>query len=371
MLKKIMLVSKRRLGVNKRLRLFLLLSCVPTLAFFLYGHDVLIFLGLRVRDTAGITWKDSSMRNILVNDTVSKDLQKRVRILCVVPTTVKNEDTKVYAVNATWGSRCNKILFVFVYHHSRFHHISLNISDGRSHLTAKTMQAYKAVYKQYGDSYDWILKADDDSFIIMENLRFLLSKFDPNDAAYIGYHFKVLAHNGYMSGGGSYVISKAALRLVAEKGFSGGCATDGNDEDVDVGRCMEKLGIKAYVSYDKFGRDTFHPQSIEQHLIGPLPWYLKDYPASPIQAGPDCCSQFSISFHYVSSHMMYIIDFLLYRVSIYGNYDLPKEQLQDIFTKKTSKIKHQTEDEVFPVRHYFAAPNFVPQEHPEYNHQRT
>ncbi|XP_046562846.1 glycoprotein-N-acetylgalactosamine 3-beta-galactosyltransferase 1-like [Haliotis rubra] len=311
------------------------------------------------------------MRNILMNDTVSQDLQKQVRILCLVPTTVKNEDSKVYAVNATWGSRCNKLLFVFTYHHSKYPHISLNISDGRSHLTAKTMQALKEAYKQYGDSYDWILKADDDSFIIMENLRFLLSKFDPNNPVYIGYHFKVLAHNGYMSGGGSYVLSKAALRMVVEKGFSGGCATDGGDEDVDVGRCMEKLGIKAYVSYDKFGRDAFHPQSMEQHLIGPLPWYLKDYPASPIQAGPECCSQFSISFHYVSSHMMYIINFLLYRVSVYGVSDLPADQLQDIFTKKISYIKHQSKDEVFPIHKYFGAPNFVPQEHPEYNHRWT
>ncbi|XP_071100331.1 glycoprotein-N-acetylgalactosamine 3-beta-galactosyltransferase 1-like [Haliotis cracherodii] len=317
-----------------------------------------------IRNTSGLTWRDASLRNILVNNTISGELQKRVRILCVVPSTIQNEHTKAHAVNVTWGARCNKLLFVFVSHHSKFSHISLDVPDGRDHLTAKTMQALQTVYKEYGDAYDWVLKADDDSYMIMENLRFLLSKFSPLEPVYIGYHFKVLVHNGYMSGGGSYVISKKALRLLVEKGFGEdeACAKDGNDEDVDVGRCMETIGVKAYVSYDKFGRDTFHPQRIEQHIIGPLPWYLKVYPAHPVQAGPECCSQLSISFHYVSYHLMYIIDILLYRISVYGNYDPPIGDFEDMFFKRVSEIQHKTKDEVFANYIPEDIPDFVPQE---------
>ena len=53
----------------------------------------------------------------------------------------------------------------------------------------------------------------------MENLRYLLSQYDPQKPVYLGHLFKPYHKLGYMSGGASYVISRQALKLLVEEGY--------------------------------------------------------------------------------------------------------------------------------------------------------
>ena len=201
-------------------------------------------------------------------------------------TTSQFEDTKARAVNATWGRRCTKLLFVTSYASRLFpsSYVAPSI-EGRAHLTAKVMATLRHLHANHLHDYDFFVKADDDTYIVIENLKLLLSNLSADEPSYLGFHFRYNVHQGYMSGGGGYVLSRAALRAVVEEGIlrGGVCASDGNDEDVDVGACLERVGVAPYTTHDAFGRHAFHVTGLKDAMVGPLSNYLSEYPTHGVK----------------------------------------------------------------------------------------
>ena len=70
---------------------------------------------------------------------------------------------------------------------------------------------------------EWYLKADDDSYIVMDNLRDFLSQHNPDDPLQFGSKLKgangQIVQHGYMSGGAGYVLSKEALKRLVTMGL--------------------------------------------------------------------------------------------------------------------------------------------------------
>lgn len=77
----------------------------------------------------------------------------------------KNIKRKAFHVRNTWGEGCNKLLFMS----SRVNKllpntIALNITkESRKILWEKTKKAFKYVYENHFNDYEWFIKADDDS----------------------------------------------------------------------------------------------------------------------------------------------------------------------------------------------------------------
>ncbi|KAL3874491.1 hypothetical protein ACJMK2_037500 [Sinanodonta woodiana] len=262
---------------------------------------------------------------VFVRDSGAADLYKNVRVFCIILTMEKDISTKTSAVNNTWARRCNRHFFIMTTKLQKDDIISSVYSDQRTNLIHKVRSAFEFIHDKYIDEVDWVFKADDDTYAIIENLRFLLSHYNASKPGYLGFIFDKYVTNGYMSGGAGYVISRQGIKQLVQSGIrENKCpvvTTKDNpelSEDLEIGRCLESNQVPRLNSRDVYGRDTFHPYPIEQHLFGSLPQYLYSWCKQPPVEGRNCCSQFTITFHYMNPRSILLIDHLLYKTSVFG-----------------------------------------------------
>uniref|UniRef100_A0A8B9L1R7 Glycoprotein-N-acetylgalactosamine 3-beta-galactosyltransferase 1 n=1 Tax=Astyanax mexicanus TaxID=7994 RepID=A0A8B9L1R7_ASTMX len=85
--------------------------------------------------------------------------------------------TRTQHVRATWAQHCNTVLYMSS-ETSDFPTVGLNVSEGRNQLYWKTIRALQYIHTHHLHTADWFLKADDDTFVVMENLRRFLCRQD-------------------------------------------------------------------------------------------------------------------------------------------------------------------------------------------------
>ncbi|XP_053652943.2 LOW QUALITY PROTEIN: glycoprotein-N-acetylgalactosamine 3-beta-galactosyltransferase 1-like [Cherax quadricarinatus] len=254
-----------------------------------------------------------------------------VRLLCYVLTGPSTHHTAVHVKN-TWAQRCDKTVFYSTEKDVGLQTEVLDVPEGYGYLWAKTKGALSHLHHHYPD-YHWYLKADDDTYVIVENLRFFLRNLDPGEPIYYGVKFRKHVKQGYMSGGGGYVLSREAVRRFVTEALKlqdqSKCAsnTSRGAEDLQLGVCLESVGVAAGDSLDDDGKSRFFSHSplalfYKLPLVNKLHWYWR-YIWHHHGVGPDCCSRHLVSFHDVDPRMMWTLETLLYRLHIHRDLQPP------------------------------------------------
>lgn len=251
------------------------------------------------------------------------------RILCTVFTYKKNFKLKAKYVDKTWGKRCDKTIFMSGHlnesernFYSDMDIVYLNVTDtNRLNLTTKTIQTLLYSNKYLINKFDWILKADDDTYVIVENLREFLANKCPTDNIYYGFRYKPYApdtfKHDFNSGGAGYVISNKVVRQFSEnymtnKNF---CRNTTGSEDVDIAKCLKEMNVQVGDSRDELGLERFHPLSYESMWNITPKNRTYHHARFPLKKNSDCCSASSISFHYTTGQKALQLDYLLYNLS--------------------------------------------------------
>jgi len=132
------------------------------------------------------------------------------RVLCLILTSPKSFLTRTKAVHETWAPRCDRHFFVTEYPQNNITSEEFNIIEqipiapienitaGYNHLTQKSTLAFLFAYENYFDDFDWFVKADDDTYLIVEHLKAFLSEQNSSEPVTFGYNFKVIMINSLL-----------------------------------------------------------------------------------------------------------------------------------------------------------------------------
>lgn len=113
--------------------------------------------------------------------------------------------------------------------------------------------------------FDWLLKADDDTYVIMENLKSFLNDHCPNETRTYGFNMKML-DRVYQSGGAGYTISSSVVHKLGDAFRKNNrlCESKYGIEDVEVAMCLKtRFDVTLGDSRDELGRERFHPTSLK------------------------------------------------------------------------------------------------------------
>lgn len=187
-------------------------------------------------------------------------------------------------------------------------------------------------------------KADDNTFAIIENMRFMLAAHNPNDPIHFGYKQKILLYpeaagayfvlffqrrvssDEYLYhltmlitefGGTGYVLSNKAVRLLTEKFLRKNktCSNLERMEDWNISLCLYKAGCIHGVGRDEIERERFVPESVITHFFTTRSMSGRFYKDDE---GLDYVSNYAVSFHEILPQQLYSMYYLIHYLKVFG-----------------------------------------------------
>ena len=166
------------------------------------------------------------------------------------------------------------------YDDPRMPFVYLNITEQYQRITEKTIKTLMHVYEHLLSEFDWFVRANDDTYLILENLRSFLANKCPDEKVMYGkilryYRFRNTYTNGnntrgFVQGGTGVLFSRESVRLFGEamKKDPTFCVMKmGQLEDQEISDCFRKLNIYPGETRDSADREQFLMDTFEQLSI--------------------------------------------------------------------------------------------------------
>ncbi|XP_017086308.1 glycoprotein-N-acetylgalactosamine 3-beta-galactosyltransferase 1 [Drosophila eugracilis] len=248
------------------------------------------------------------------------------RIFCIVIAYAYRHDHCAIHVHRTWVKHCDHYLFVSDNSHPYLEPAVFMNLHGRWH----ELRAYlEYVYKYHFHQGDWFLLANDDNFVVVENLRHMLKSYSPNELIYFGCKLRTPNGLAYMFPGSGIVLSGAALKRFVLTALTNEsiCSSEekGNDATEELGRCLTNINVIAGDSRDEFQGHRFLPFEAEVHLGGKLNESIEEHERflkhsyEPVINLSLPVSLRLICFHLTNIYNIYDFYYFVYRTRIFGS----------------------------------------------------
>ncbi|ETV65225.1 hypothetical protein H257_18000 [Aphanomyces astaci] len=291
------------------------------------------------------------------------------KILCWVNTFDENHN-RARSIKATWGQRCDKLVFMSNVEDLSIPTARVVAPATHLHLWQKHRAVVRLLWREYGDAYDWIFKCDDDTFVLVENLRAYVATqstnmsrplllghrmtlqwwemqrafewfYGPNlqatmhpkhFAAFSATKTATMPHGGlyYTPGGGGYAFNMAYLKLLVEHLDEPFCLPDEIvPDDWAISFCMRFLGVVPVDTRDSAHRERFHqyspariyhedhnPDAFDHDLYPSIEyennWFSDHGGGIGWQNASQCAAPDTISFHYIKPPLMELVEAYYY-----------------------------------------------------------
>lgn len=242
------------------------------------------------------------------------------KLMCMIVTMWPEKKEKMTMIDSTYGEGCDKLVWVVdaasnppkSYANHDFYAINMSRPENQRNIWEKVHRMWSNVYNsKLTDKYDWFIKADDDTFIITENMKGYLQYYDPNYPHYLGHTLRKRwkSENVIFNSGVCYVLSKASINRIGPYlthlptldplvGRSHCVDRSGAGEDPTTSICLSGVGIRPGNTLDHEMRERFlifRPTDHEK-IYREDTWYWEFKPPS-VKDGPDCCSPYIVCAH--------------------------------------------------------------------------
>lgn len=254
----------------------------------------------------------------------SEYLYNKVKVLCLI---LCKSRKGALAVKVTWAKHCNHVIFFgpFVDHKIPV----IKYPPSSSHCSF--CHSFIKAWHKYSNQFDWLFIAYDETYAIIENLRHYVAPLNASNPFYFGRAVKHYFTGIYNSADSGIVLSKGAALIiknvfynesVCDKSFAEGIGTLSRNFEVSLAIILSHFGCNAVDTRDSQNRGRFHSFTPEKQLIPGMISIFNSYWRSSVFLPPEggnCCSDLAITFNGIHPSAMYLTEYILHHMAIFGN----------------------------------------------------